>query len=760
MLLLLALGSPVHANAPNSGQTATAQRLAVTVHADAVLPGPSLEVSAALRRALQGRDWRTSERLLRKMSPPEGPQTAEHAFLLSWVLVAQDRAEEAEALVTQLDSRGIPATYVELVRGEVYASLGKTDQAVEHLGRVDPNSVIWGRAMVLSARLLVETGAREDALATLTRVVERRDPAPGNADALLAIAELYGDEGDKAYPFLRRVWWGYPQTPQAVEAVRRLKRFTASKYRPTWREVGLRAERLMEDRRAYGSVVIETGRVLAQVDRETLDGCRLLFARGRSQLKRGQRSAGLATLKPLGDACAKEQSIYGAKALYLVGRGHFKGRRYATAAGVFGKIPEQYPSTSFADDGANFAGISFLEVEDVDAARRTWSDALERFPSGDMSPEAAWRLALSLYDAERTDEAITLMDKVAELPLEQDAVHVAGARYWAARWRLYPSVKDPGTPVDDPARRTEAIERWRRLAVEVPHSYYATLAYARLAEVAPEVAKAVSARRPEAQDESAWRVRLSFVEHGGLRSSIDLARLGLLAEAKSEWEYYGYDSLAPSEMAWVTQLRMAHGSWLSAHDRMRKYLRVHPPGSLGPQEQEVLRVAYPDRYWEVIRDVAGSYHFDPRLFHALVREESNFNPTITSHAGARGLSQLMPGTAREVAGWLRMSVDDTKLNDPRLNARLGSRYFESLTKTHKGSPFLALAAYNAGAGRVQQWIERFGNIPSDEYVERIPFKETRHYVKRVMGTWQLMSWSFDEGYADLSAFNHEAWPGK
>jgi soluble lytic murein transglycosylase len=167
-------------------------------------------------------------------------------------------------------------------------------------------------------------------------------------------------------------------------------------------------------------------------------------------------------------------------------------------------------------------------------------------------------------------------------------------------------------------------------------------------------------------------------------------------------------------------------------------------------------VGYPDRYWTEVQRNAVGYRYEPRLLHALVREESNFNQGIVSHAGAKGLSQLMPGTAREVAGWLGVSVGS--LDDPDTNLRLGGRYLEAMHKQLGDSPYLSLAAYNAGAGRVNEWFGEWGNLPTDEYVERIPFRETRGYVKRVMGTWQTERWQFDSGAAfyDLSAFNHHA----
>ena len=207
----------------------------------------------------------------------------------------------------------------------------------------------------------------------------------------------------------------------------------------------------------------------------------------------------------------------------------------------------------------------------------------------------------------------------------------------------------------------------------------------------------------------------------------------------------------------MTELRIAAGDWLRAHDAMRRYLESHPPGTLGDSEPEILRVAYPDRYWTEVAAAAEGDRYDPRLFHALVREESNFNRRITSFAGARGLSQLMPPTAKQVAGWLGQPVGD--LEDPANNTTIGGRYLDALHK-QLGSPFLSLAAYNAGARRVEEWLGRRGNVPTDEYVERIPFRETRGYVKRVSDTWVLMRYQFDEGpaFADLQQLNDRARP--
>nr|MBA2319566.1 lytic transglycosylase domain-containing protein [Deltaproteobacteria bacterium] len=217
----------------------------------------------------------------------------------------------------------------------------------------------------------------------------------------------------------------------------------------------------------------------------------------------------------------------------------------------------------------------------------------------------------------------------------------------------------------------------------------------------------------------------------------------------------------PDEVAWLAGLRAAAGDWLRVHDELRTWLRTHAIPSLGPHAPQIVRLIYPDRYLPEVRAAfLPDYRVPMRLFHALCREESNFNVGIVSHAGAVGLSQLMPATAAQTAGWLGLKVATADLDDPALNARIGAKYLDTVYRQHDDSPYLALAAYNAGGGRTKQWRGEWGDVPTDEYVERIPFRETRDYVKRVMGSWQTYRYQFDvtdAAFPDLSALNDHAW---
>jgi soluble lytic murein transglycosylase len=129
---------------------------------------------------------------------------------------------------------------------------------------------------------------------------------------------------------------------------------------------------------------------------------------------------------------------------------------------------------------------------------------------------------------------------------------------------------------------------------------------------------------------------------------------------------------------------------------------------------------------------------EPALVHSLIRQESTFNGNAVSSAGARGLMQLMPGTAKQVAGQLGMQHTNGRLtSDPDYNIALGSAYMRELLDRFNGSYVLAIASYNAGPGRVREWLQTNGDPRAEgtdvvDWIELIPIYETRNYVQRVM----------------------------
>ncbi|RAU22657.1 murein transglycosylase [Paramagnetospirillum kuznetsovii] len=144
-----------------------------------------------------------------------------------------------------------------------------------------------------------------------------------------------------------------------------------------------------------------------------------------------------------------------------------------------------------------------------------------------------------------------------------------------------------------------------------------------------------------------------------------------------------------------------------------------------------------DAGWPLLNVDTDESQAEKALILALIRQESGFTADIESPAGARGLMQLLPSTASKIAKAIRLKFHPDKLDDPQFNVAVGSAYLSSLIGDFQGSYILALASYNAGPGRARKWIREYGdprdpNVDVIDWIEQIPFSETRNYVQRVM----------------------------
>jgi soluble lytic murein transglycosylase len=149
---------------------------------------------------------------------------------------------------------------------------------------------------------------------------------------------------------------------------------------------------------------------------------------------------------------------------------------------------------------------------------------------------------------------------------------------------------------------------------------------------------------------------------------------------------------------------------------------------------EVWSLLYPETYWKLVRRQARLNHLDPYLVMGLIRQESAFNPKATSAANARGLMQMMPHTAAPPPHSSRrpQRLASRRLYDPAYNVRVACRYLRQVIGKFQGNLEESLAAYNAGESRVRQWLHAHPFREPSEFLESIPFRDTRYYVEALM----------------------------
>lgn len=713
----------------------------------------SLPLSQGVRDALWARDHALAADLLAGLdtkSWPPGDQ-ADLAFVRAWELQRAGRAAEAVPLLEAVRAaEGPPPTYVDLVVGELLVEAGRPVDALPLLERISPTDPISARARLALANAYDKAERTADARRVLEQIAGGPHPSPGAEKALWALAQRNG-QGNPATPGLvHTIYRYYPGSGEDKAAQAWLGT-------PTVEDLGWRGD-LLQERSLF-----ETAATLlaTQLESVAADDCRYRYAYGRAQHKRNNLSSAVAVLEPLGKACKGKDDDRGAKALYVAGKSLERKKEWGAAARAYLAIPALYPSHSMADDGYALGGIALQESGDLQGARTVWAKGYDAYKTGDLAPEVAWRLAWGAWLSGDTAEAIRWADRASEdLKLEAMPTDVLASRYWAGRWRIWQSRTDASAR----STNTTEVERGKALLTAVasaaPWHYYGLQAAARLRLLDPAAADALT--RPAFDgDDRPWQVRDSFHQSPAVQAGLRLYRLGLGRDALAELDPLGDNTLTGAEMAVVTLIQARSGDFLGSHDRLRSYLKTHPPDSLGPNTWKVMRVAYPETWWAEVQTATKAYSWDGRLFHALVREESNFNPKIKSHAGACGLSQLMPATASSTAKRIGLSYSSSKIWDPATNLRIGGAYLDFLVGRYHGNYALALAGYNAGEGNADRWLaENLPDPPTDALAESVDFRETRHYIKRVLSSYQTYSLLYGQGpvYRDISAWTLDAVP--
>jgi soluble lytic murein transglycosylase len=414
----------------------------------------------------------------------------------------------------------------------------------------------------------------------------------------------------------------------------------------------------------------------------------------------------LARLNRDADAAAQYARItapasLAARAQYQRARAQIAMRNLPGARSTLRSITTRYPTDpSAAASLLLLADLATDEGRDGDA-RTALRDVLRRFPSSPQAPIAIFRAALISFIQNDYKTAASEFDALAnQYPRSSDAT---AARYWAGRSHY---------ALGDTARSRAT---WRSLMADEPSSYYTVLSSARLGTPVSlgDAARDTIPRVQELED--------------GLRRIALLGDLGMSVEQRHEYNRLFRDaSKSPERMVATAHAfsgtpeasRAVALGWRVINENGRSPLRY--------------RLVHPILELPRIASASKANGLDPALVAALIKQESNFNPRATSPVGARGMMQIMPpvGTrmaqARRIPNW---HID--MLWDPAISIDFGTQHLAELLKSY---PHLehGLAAYNAGASPVARWRTKAGAADPEVFTERVPFVETRDYVRAIV----------------------------
>ena len=381
------------------------------------------------------------------------------------------------------------------------------------------------------------------------------------------------------------------------------------------------------------------------------------------------------------------------------------------------EMESRFPHSRWLAEALFSSGNMYMLSHDYPTAVQYYSDLSARFPASTNAAAAHWRAGwLSYREGKLGSAAIFFSEQIHLYPSAQETV---SALYW--RGRLY-EVMDHA-----PA---QAAANYRTILRVWPHYFYAQMARVRLAALGGTV----PAQVPEL--DSFQPVPQPTLVETFPDNSPHLAVARLLANAGLN-EYIAPEIASdPDSSSWSALAEAQIYASFDEHFRaLRLMKKALPSASSAPIESIPLaywRILFPEPYWDTIKAESARNNLDPYFVASLIRQESEFNPTVVSRANAYGLMQLLPSVGKSMAKELGMSNFQTfQLLDPATNIRLGTRYLRQMLDHFGGVQEYALAAYNAGDNRVVDWQAHGPYSGIDEFVESIPFTETRDYVQAI-----------------------------
>jgi soluble lytic murein transglycosylase len=378
------------------------------------------------------------------------------------------------------------------------------------------------------------------------------------------------------------------------------------------------------------------------------------------------------------------------------------------ARATFNRLVANFPGSELAPGAMLRIGKIFEELHQLDSARAQYRRLAARYPGSDAAEDARFRIPWTLYAARNYRIAAAGFQSAAARakdPIDRDM-----GEYWRAR------------ALEKAGDNAGARAIFEKLADSTDSNYYPELASHRVATSKPDL-PAASAPDPRSDVTPA----VSGVAEFHMARLQALRALGIRELQPDELKALAEESSTTEMRRFVLAGYASADAW---YDAIVTATHMEKNGQISHDVAE--RVRYPRAYWDLFSSAATRLALDPYLVLALSRQESLFNPRATSSSNARGLMQLIPSTARKMATQNGMDTERIRLYEPSVNVQLGTSYLKNLFEMFHGDEFHAVAAYNGGENAVMKWLAKSPG-PDDEWVENIAYKETRDYVKKVIG---------------------------
>ncbi len=633
--------------------------------------------------------------------------------------LAEGRAARALPAFAAATGNAVLGGYARLYVGRTELALDHPDlaaSAARELLRGAPAGYLREAAWWLLADAAEASAEWPEAVRALQALTAITSTHPARAHLRLGRAAVQVDDLDLARRSFTTVYYDFALTAEAVDAVRASASLgtgtltAESTSRDLARaETLYAARRYAEARQAFAGV-----RTRTTGDDRSLVDLRLAecdFHLKRYPVARTAFSAHLAGSRP---RAAEAEFFY-----FSTLRELDRDTEYLKLVRTF---VDTHATDPLAEVALNDLGTYYIVTNEDERAAAVFLEMYRRFPRGAYADRAAWKAGWWAYKQRDVDTTIRLFESAA-VGLRRADYRPAWL-YWAARAR-----EQRG---DGPA----ALAGHRQVVADYRNSFYgrqATREIERLIAGGANTTAALTAA-PPARTDPPWQIAAG-VPPANARLIQRLLGVGLFDEAIFELRRIQSEhGTSPFLEATIGYALHRQGEWRPAITVLRRaYPQFMAAGGEG-LPVDLLRMIFPLEYWDLIRKYAAAYQLDPYLMAALMCQESTFQADARSPANARGVMQILPSTGRRYAQRLGIRPFTTaRLNESDVNIRIGMAYFADL-RDRFGEPGDALAAYNAGENRLIRWRAERPGAAADEFIDDIPFPETQHYVKRVLGT--------------------------
>jgi soluble lytic murein transglycosylase len=591
-----------------------------------------------------------------------------------------------------------------------------TEAALQPVWHSTPGSALVTKAVLLQAESYLQGGNPAGAVT----LVQQHLADLSTPQAELLLARAYEAQGsvekaaDAAAQHYQKIYVEYPLSPQASDAE------AALAHQPGLSPEALFARALkLEAGGDYTRAGKELTALLPRLSGESLDLARV-------------RIGAAAYLARENEAAHKYLSSFQATApeaeaerLYYLLECQRRLNHLDEMNATLEKLAQSYPESHWRLEALVAVANYYVAHDQPDAAQPLYRTCFESFPGDQQSAACQWKVTWSTY----------LRD-----PAQAESMLREHLTRYAASDQTSPALYYLGRIAESKSDWAKARAYYDAVNNAYPNYYYAILARERLetpslltASPSATTAQFLSAiqivnrRVPESFDPTP--LTKQRIERARL---LDVAGLDDLSEAELRFgaKADGQPQIMAIELADLASQR-------DAPDQAIRYIKHYAPGylslSLDAAPDKFWRLAFPLPYRKSLEEYCRAQMLDPYLMAALIRQESEFNPKAISRANARGLAQVMPATGRQLSRKLGMSRFSTAmLFSPDTNLKMGTYYLKTLSDELQGKWEAALASYNAGKSHVTAWMAAGNYREPAEFVESIPFNETRAYVQSVL----------------------------